>query len=148
MSNFEIRRVVESDTKRLSNLLGQLGYVTPPQKINTLLFSSSNSTSDVFVAIEEERVVAFISLIYFDYFPSAEKVCRITALVVDESLRGSGIGTQLIDYAKCEAIAKNCTVLEVTTSIKRDKTQAYYEGIGFEKTSYKYVQKLNFDIKE
>ncbi len=157
MNDFEIRRAKTSDANRLSNLLYQLGYETHAQKIATLLSAlslsgpslsgSSNSTDDVFVGVEQGVVVAFISLIYFDYFPSAEKVCRITALVVDENIRSSGIGTKLVEYAKLEAVTKECEVLEVTTSLKRKKTQEYYEGIGFQKTSYKYIQRLNFSSK-
>ncbi|MCG6508355.1 GNAT family N-acetyltransferase [Vibrio parahaemolyticus] len=83
-----------------------------------------------------------MSVIFFNYFPSAEKLCRITSIVVDRASRGTGIGSKLIDYAKSVALAEKCSVLEVTTSLRREKTQTFYESIGFKKTSYKYVQRL------
>lgn len=44
---------------------------------------------------------------------------------------------------KIQAAKHKYNMLELTTSFARKKTQAYYEKIGFEKTSYKYVQKLD-----
>lgn len=35
-----------------------------------------------------------------------------------------------------------CSKLEVTTSMRREKTQANYEAIGFEKTSFRYIHTI------
>ena len=85
----------------------------------------------------KEKVIAVMSIIFFDYLPSAQKLCRITSIVVDEKKRGSGVGSKLINHAKSVALSKKCNILEVTTSLQRQQTHEYYESIGFKKTSYK-----------
>ncbi|MEH6650896.1 MAG: GNAT family N-acetyltransferase [Motiliproteus sp.] len=141
MSEFEIVKARKRDASAISNLLVQLGYETAPSKIETLL-SKPSGGDPIYLGIVNGNIVAVMSLIFFDYFPSAEKLCRITSLVVDQGVRGTGIGSTLIDHAKSIALAENCTALELTTSFRRERTQAYYEKIGFQKTSYKYVLKL------
>ena len=139
----EIRQAQINDTRSISNLLAQLGYDTAVSKTEMLISKSLNGDNNIYVGLLDGSVVGVISFIYFDYFPSAEKLCRITAIVVDEEVRGSGIGSKLINYVKLKALGEKCNMLEVTTSLRREKTQAYYESIGFQKTSYKYVQRLN-----
>lgn len=146
MSRFEIRLAQLGDIYPIAELLVQLGYDTAPSKIEHMVSKPSSGNDEILVGILDGSVVAVMSLIYFDYFPSAEKICRITAIVVDEDIRGSGIGTKLIEHAKVQALAKKCKVLEITTSLKREKTQEYYESIGFQKSSFKYVQELDTNV--
>jgi N-acetylglutamate synthase-like GNAT family acetyltransferase len=80
--------------------------------------------------------ILLISVIYFDYFPSQEKIYRITSIVVDQNILGAGVGSQLIDFAKCLSKQLRCSKLAVTTSIVRQTTQQYYEKIGYTKNSY------------
>ena len=70
-------------------------------------------------------------LLYFFYFPLQKSLCRITAIVVDESVRNVGVGKKLINFAATQAQTRSCAQLEVTTSLARNATQAYYESIGF-----------------
>jgi len=143
MDNFIIRKAQINDSTTISKLLKQLGYETEPLKIKKAVHNSSNDGNQVYVVSLNEKTIAVMSLIFFDYFPSAQKICRITAIVVDDDFRGLGIGSKLINHAKLIAVNEKCSVLEVTTSLKREKTQKYYEKIGFKKTSYKYIQELN-----
>ena len=96
--------------------------------------------SEVFVAEQDGRVIGLMSLIYFYYFPLTRKTCRMTALVVDRAERSTGVGTQLVDQALDRARETDCLGLEVTTSLTRTRTQAYYGKLGFAKTSYRYYK--------
>ena len=146
MPQIEIRQAQNDDAHRISDLLFQLGYETEPSKIEVLVSKSLCSDGNIYVGVRNGDVIAVISLIYFEYLSSAEKSCRITSIVVDKSIRGAGIGTVLIEHAKKRAIEEGCQIIEVTTSLLREQTQAYYESIGFSKSSYKYVQKLGNNI--
>lgn len=137
-----VRAAQKDDAEIISSLLVQLGYDTEPSKIEVLISMAASGSNKIFVGVLNGKVIAVMSVIFFNYFPSAEKLCRITSIVVDRASRGTGIGSKLIDYAKSVALAEKCSVLEVTTSLRREKTQAFYESIGFKKTSYKYVQRL------
>ncbi|EGM69577.1 GNAT family N-acetyltransferase [Shewanella sp. HN-41] len=142
MNAFQIKLAEIQDIKAIANLLLQLGYSATPEQLQKYL-GKSDRTDEIYIAEEKGTIIGLISLIFFDYFPSQQKICRITALVVTESNRGSGIGTQLIRFAKARAHEYGCSKLEVTTSMRREKTQAYYEAIGFEKTSFRYIQDID-----
>ena len=141
MSEILIRRANSVDADPVSKLLNQLGYETPIDKLAASL-SSEQRNDEIYVYLLNNRIVGVMSLMCFDYFPSLQRICRITAIVVDESARGYGVGTALIRFAKQHALEHCCEILEVTTSLKRDKTHKYYESIGFSKSSYRYFQHL------
>ncbi|MCL1091643.1 GNAT family N-acetyltransferase [Shewanella profunda] len=139
MSSLQIRQAEIQDLKAIEYLLLQLGYSSTQEQLQKYL-EKSERTDEIYIAEEEGNIIGLISLIFFDYFPAQQKICRITALVVAEAYRGSGVGTRLIRFSKARAFEYGCSKLEVTTSMRREKTQAYYEAIGFEKTSFRYIQ--------
>jgi len=141
MNKAEIRKAEIEDTPELVPLLEQLGYKSTEIELrNTLATNQRND--EIYVALIDNKLVALMSIIYFDYFPSQEKICRITAIVVDSNVRGSGVGRQLIEFAKDLSKKRCCAKLEVTTSLAREATQQYYENIGFTKSSYRYIQDI------
>ncbi|GLR31056.1 GNAT family N-acetyltransferase [Shewanella decolorationis] len=141
MGAISIRQAQIADLNAITSLLLQLGYNATEPQLQQYLDAPKRS-DEIYLAESEGVVAGLISLIFFDYFPSQQQICRITALVVTEASRGLGVGTQLIDFAKDRASKRGCCQLEVTTSMRREKTQAYYESIGFEKTSFRYIQAI------
>ncbi|AAN54935.1 GNAT family N-acetyltransferase [Shewanella oneidensis MR-1] len=141
MGAISIRQAQIADLNPIATLLLQLGYLATEAQLQQYLDDPKRS-DEIYLAESEGVVVGLISLIFFDYFPSQQQICRITALVVTEASRGLGVGTQLIDFAKDRASERDCRQLEVTTSMHREKTQAYYESIGFEKSSFRYIQAI------
>ncbi|WP_198780263.1 GNAT family N-acetyltransferase [Shewanella putrefaciens] len=142
MNLIQIRQIQIADLKVIADLLLQLGYSATPEQLQKYL-GKSDRTDEVYLAEVEGKILGLISLIFFDYFPAQQQICRITALVVTETCRGLGVGTQLINFTKTRANEQGCSKLEVTTSMRREKTQAYYEAIGFEKTSFRYIQEID-----
>lgn len=141
-----IREAQNEDAQSVSKLLTQLGYDTTSLSVKEMLLNLPSKDNEVYVYVLKERVIAVMSIIFFDYFPSAQKLCRITSIVVDEKNRRSGVGSKLINHAKSVALSRKCNILEVTTSLQRQQTQKYYESMGFEKTSYKYIQNLDNNV--
>ena len=137
----DITKADIAHAERIQVLLVQLGYNASVAEIKYGL-DSQDPHSDLYVATLEGRVIAFMSLIYFYYFPIQKQNCRITAIVVDEQVRKTGVGTQLIQFAQLKARQRACAQLEVTTSIERKATQAYYEHAGFIKASFRYYMNL------
>ena len=137
----EITKADIAHADRIQALLVQLGYNASIAEVKTGL-NSQDPHSHLYVATLEGRVIAFMSLIYFYYFPILNQNCRITAIVVDEQVRKTGVGRQLIQFAQVKARQHACAQLEVTTSLERKATQAYYEHNGFIKTSFRYYMNL------
>lgn len=133
----EITKADIAHVERIQALLVQLGYNASIAEVKSGL-NSQDPHSDLYVATLEGRVIAFMSLIYFYYFPIQKQNCRITAIVVDEEVRKTGVGRQLIQFAQVKARQHACAQLEVTTSLERKATQAYYEHNGFIKASFRY----------
>ena len=147
MMNKNIRLAQLHDAQSIQLLLEQLGYFLPVAALaKTLIECQDNphSRTDELLVYEqlnaqgEPQVVAVMAFMFFDYFPALSRICRITAIVVDADMRGQGIGTQLIDFAKARGRQEACQLLELTTSTQRIATQQYYESIGFTKTSFRY----------
>ena len=138
----EIRKAKTADAIKVKNLLVQLGYTNALDTVEKAL-SNQPHGSEIYVATRGGDIVAFMSLIYFYYFPSSCNICRITGITVDQTLRGCGIGSKLISFALEKGRQNNCEQLEVTTSLLREKTQKYYENLGFIKASYKYYQTID-----
>lgn len=138
-----IRKPVSSDLNSISNLLNQLGY--NPQ-IDQIKESIDSDSGEIYIVEESGIVIGLMSLIYFDYFPTTRKICRITAIVVDEKQRSKGIGLKLIEFAQSESKNRNCVGLEVTTSTERHETHSFYEKLRFTKTSFRYYKSLESSI--
>ncbi|MBC3767143.1 GNAT family N-acetyltransferase [Neptunicella marina] len=141
MSKTEIKKAEPGHASEALKLLSQLGYDSTLEDLKRVL-AQTDRRDEIYIAKRSDKVVGLMSVIYFDYFPSQEKICRITAIVVDQNSRGAGVGSQLIDFAKGLSKKRLCSKLEVTTSLARQATQQYYEKIGFTKTSYRYVQEI------
>lgn len=133
----DILKAKPEHAHEVKDLLKQLGYESQESELITAL-SQQDPNSEVFIAKKGTQVIACMSLIYFYYFPIQKSVCRITAIVVNEDMRNTGVGKKLVQFATTQAATKSCAQLEVTTSLARKSTQAYYERIGFKKASYRY----------
>jgi GNAT superfamily N-acetyltransferase len=55
----------------------------------------------------------------------------IEAVRVDASARGSGLGTQLIEWAIEEARARDCALIQLTSDATREDAHRFYERLGF-----------------
>ena len=69
-------------------------------------------------------------------------VGRITSLVLDESARGAGLGRRLVQRAESWLADAGCGVLEVTSNVRRADAHAFYERLGYERSSYRFNRSL------
>ncbi|WP_311568426.1 GNAT family N-acetyltransferase [Photobacterium arenosum] len=127
------------DAHQLSLLLAQLGYDTEPARLEKMIYLADSDSELITVAEINDQLVAVMSLIFFDYFPSAARYARITALVVDAQHRNKGIGSELLEYARINAVERDCVCIEVTSSVTREDTHAFYVNAGFHHESFKFV---------
>jgi ribosomal protein S18 acetylase RimI-like enzyme len=59
-------------------------------------------------------------------------IAKIEGVRVDRSLRGLGIGEQMIDAMVEKSRARGCKQLQLTTNKQRIEAQRFYKRIGFE----------------
>ena len=89
------------------------------EKDNTVLVARLDG-----IAVGLIHVARLVSLV-------AEPRAEIRALVVDESVRGKGIGKQLIGAAESWASDHGMKKLRLGTRIHRLEAHAFYEHLGF-----------------
>ncbi|WP_373271354.1 GNAT family N-acetyltransferase, partial [Klebsiella pneumoniae] len=106
--------------------------ITEPQSMmHTLVAEAENTVCGVVVInfilpVHENRLWALIS-----------------ALVIEESSRGSGIGQQLLHAAERLARDKQCAHIELSSSEKRIRAHQFYENNGYKEVRKRFVKHLS-----
>jgi ribosomal protein S18 acetylase RimI-like enzyme len=73
----------------------------------------------------------------------AGPVGRLTALVVDESARGQGIGRRLVNAAEAFFRERGCVLVEVTCNNTLTDAHAFYARLGYTATSLRFGRPLS-----
>ncbi|RSN33263.1 GNAT family N-acetyltransferase [Amycolatopsis sp. WAC 01416] len=67
---------------------------------------------------------------------------QIEAVRVRASHRGSGLGGDLMRWAVDESRRRGCTLVQLTSDVKREDAHRFYERLGFEATHTGFKLKL------
>jgi GNAT superfamily N-acetyltransferase len=128
-----IRPAVPSDAASLVPLLADLGY---PDSLaesvhKRLEVWSAETRSRVLVAERDGVVVGLLALSAIPFIERDGWWGRVVALVTAESVRGQGVGRELMDCAEKLAREFGCVRMEVTSANRREGAHAFYERIGY-----------------
>lgn len=140
---YSIRFARSSDVPELVRLFSELGYEVAPQVLSQRWAAFAASGEQALVAADDSpagRLLGVATLHATPVLHRAGPVGRVTALVVDTTLRGHGIGKALMAAAERWAAERGCVLLEVTSNQRRVDAHKFYEGIGFERTSYRFAR--------
>lgn len=140
-----IRTAQREDVPRLTALAAQLGYPTDEISLGARLDGlMGQSDHAVFVAVDTTGfVTGWISL--FVYRPLMRNpLVMVAGLVVDEAVRGQGIGGQLMERAELWARERDCEGIYLKSNVKRSASHVFYEGLGYQniKTQYCFIKAL------
>lgn len=142
-----IRLAQKADACGLAVLMGQLGYPHSEEWTAERLGHFSGAACTIWVAVRSELVLGFVVLQCFEFFHEEGMVARISAMAVDGSNRREGIGKALLAAVEDDALRQGCSMLEVTSSLKRGDAHAFYRDLGFEENSTKYLKRLRNELK-
>ena len=140
---YSIRSARASDLPELVRLFSELGYEIAPDVLAKRWGAYTASGEQALVAADaspNERLLGVATLHATPVLHRAGPVGRVTALVVDATLRGCGIGRALMAAAERWAAERGCVLLEVTSNQRRVDAHKFYEGLGFERTSYRFAR--------
>jgi len=143
---FSIRKMKETDGNRICELAAQLGYeMDIAQFFGRVSLLNQNPNHSIWVADSPETGVAALIHLEKTIQLVSQPRLEVIALVVDQKLRGSGLGKRLMRYAESFAKSEDLSEITLTTNVKRDETHAFYEKIGFLKlkTSHRYLKILD-----
>jgi ribosomal protein S18 acetylase RimI-like enzyme len=131
-----LRDARPKDAAALAALIVALGYEVTPAEIRRRLKAVAA------IVAEQGEVVGAVTLGTTPVLHRPRAVGRITMLVVAEKMRGAGIGAALVAEAERRLKAKGCGLVEVTSNKKRLRAHAFYERLGYERTSYRFAKSL------
>jgi len=134
-----VREATVDDAERVVQLLvgGTLRGGEDPSDLSpyeaALREMSGSSTSSVLVAEVDGRVVGMCQLFWFRHIQERGGLsAEIESMHVDESMRGRGIGTVLLDAAVSKAAELGCYRVQLTSNRSRVDAHRFYERSGFE----------------
>jgi PhnO protein len=145
----EIKKCDESYVNAVYNLICELENTKfNYDNYKTAFYEKlKNNNNYYIVGIEENEIIGFLSLNVDYQLHHASKVATIEELIVKNRNRGNGAGKQLLDNAINYAKKNECDVIEVTSNLSRERAHNFYIKNGFNKSSYKFITKLNNETK-
>ena len=138
-----VRRAEPRDAAEMARLLTHLGHPTDVSMIAARWDAWAAAGNDAFVAERADGTLAgLITTHHMTVFHRPRPVGRITSLVVDETARGLGVGRALVAAAESLLAAAGCGLLEVTSNVRRADAHAFYERLGYERTSARFAKTI------
>ncbi|MGY3886671.1 GNAT family N-acetyltransferase [Aeromonas aquatica] len=136
-----IRLAGGEDGAALAGLFGQLGYQTRADEVVARLLAPDPATEVLLASLGSE----VLGVLVWHRLQPLHVACAwglISALVIDEAARGSGIGTSLLATAEVRALAQGCSQLELSSSLKREGAHRFYLGQGYLEHPKRFVKVL------
>jgi GNAT superfamily N-acetyltransferase len=144
MTALRIRAAGAADARTIARLLAQLGYPTPeadvPARLERL---AEHGRAHVLLAQRGDDVVGLATVHVVSVLNRPRDVAWLTALVVDENQRGTGVGRSLVRAVEEFARRAGCERLSVTTHEDRTDAQAFYVRVGLERTGRRFGKTLD-----
>lgn len=136
-----IRAAALNDIPTLQTLFLQLGYQTEPENLKRHI-NDANNSFNLLVAEAEQGVCGVIVVNFISPVHENGLWALISALVIDESARGTGIGQKLLLAAEQHALEKGCTQIELSSSERRVRAHHFYENNGYKEVRKRFVKLL------
>lgn len=143
MENLTIRTAVASDAPALASMLGQLGYPTDASEIpGRLARMTERPGTIVFVAEHRNKPVAVVTVHLLPSLHTSDPNAWLTAVVVDESVRGKGVGSAIVKHAEDWARRQGAKRLALTSHLRRVEAHEFYKNREYEHTGVRLAKDL------
>jgi len=142
--NIISRSATSDDFESIYSLISDLeGHAMDKGSFKSIFLKNlSDLNIHYLVAEKDSRIVGFISLHVQHILHHSRPTCELQELNITAALRGSGVGSLLMQEAERIARSLNLEEIELTTRIHREKAQDFYRKLGYEHTHNKFVKKL------
>ncbi len=134
-----IRRMDETDIPTVQRLLAQLGYeMSVPEVHRRYEFVARSTDHMLTVGVLAGRVVA---LCHAFVRPALDKPPEVIvqALVVDESVRGSGAGAAMMAAVETWASDRRFASVALASNVVREDAHAFYRRIGYQRQATSHL---------
>ena len=121
-----IRTPELKDIPSLQKLFLQLGYQTDVERLENHINQKHPSLS-ILVAETEKELCGVIVMNFITPVHENGLWALISALVIDESSRGTGIGQKLLIASEKIALDQGCSQIELSSRERRVRAHKFYE---------------------
>lgn len=136
-----LRDARPKDAEALAALVAALGYEATAGEIRKRLALLKKAGQHALVA-DRGGAIGVLTTSIMHVLHRPRPVGRISMMVVAEDQRGQGIGAALVAAAEARLRDAGCGLVEVTSNIRRQRAHAFYERLGYERTSYRFARQL------
>lgn len=133
-----VRDARPDEVDALLPLLDQLGHPEDARVVAGRMAWLAAHGDRVLVAELDGRIVGLLTTHRTPVIHRKGDVGRITALVVDERARGTGVGRALMREAESILRAAGCERIEVTSATRRADAHAFYTALGYEASGVRF----------
>lgn len=138
-----VREADASDAARLVELIIALGHPIEEADVSRNLETLAQNGVLPLVATDGDQVIGMCGISAMVTVHRPAPVGRVSVMIVDEAYRGRGIGALLMAEAEKRLAERGCKIIEVTSNMRRDRAHHFYEQLGYERTSYRFMIKLD-----
>ena len=138
-----VREAEASDAPRLVELIIALGHPIEEADVSRNLEILAKNDVLPLVATDGDEVIGMCGISAMVTVHRPAPVGRVSVMIVDEAHRGNGIGALLMTEAERRLSKRGCKIIEVTSNMRRDRAHHFYEELGYERTSYRFMKKLD-----
>lgn len=143
MSTVRVRPAEERDAPVIALLVSQLGYPSTAEQVRARLkHLEGHPDFTALVAEQQGRVCGVIGLHVFPGYHRDGLHGYITALVVDEGLRRSGVATRLLAASDDWFRQRGVKHVNLTSALHREDAHRFYIKRGYELSGHRFHKAL------
>jgi len=131
-----VRDMTAADLDAARGLIDQLGYDIPADEMERR-FRAVTEADGHHALMVAELDGGIVGLLHIFARPALEKPVEalVQSLVVDQTLRGSGIGRALMDRAEGWARGRGLESVTLHTRATRAEARAFYRALGYDEVA-------------
>jgi ribosomal protein S18 acetylase RimI-like enzyme len=146
-ASIEVREATLADATEVARLLALLGHTPASGDATARLAGFLESGEHVLVAVrshaaEPAPLLGAVTVHLTPVLHRPGPIGRLTAVVVDESARGRGVGAALVRAAERFLAAQGCALMEVTSNKELTGAHGFYERLGYTSTSLRFAKTI------
>ena len=140
----EVRAVRPEEEEMIYELIVELEKTEPDREAFHRVFRRNLEQDGIFygAAVEDGRIVGFISLHIQELLHHAGRIGEIQELIVTGQVQGRGAGRRLVEWADVTAGEQGCFQIEVCCNLARPESHLFYERVGMKKSHFKFCKIL------
>lgn len=142
MDSLKIRPAASGDAATLGRLLEQLGYPTNADEIPRRLekLHARPGTAVLVAENDSGEVVGVVTIHLFPALHADEPAAWLTAVVVEETARGQGVGSALVARAEEWAAEQGAHRIQLTSALHREAAHEFYKARDYEHTGVRLTK--------